>query len=138
MLLGLGGALAVLFVAIVVLSVAGGDTDEPAFSIELTPTGRILDVEAGDVTVTERDAGVQLDIDAFTLPERTGGQFYDVVLELRDGSELGAGSFSLGFGVLLTVGVDIDDIAEIRIVATGLGDEATANDTVLKGDFPTP
>lgn len=134
--LGLGGAIVVLFGAIIALSAASGSVDEPAFTVELIPTGLLTGVEAGEVTVIESDNGLQVDVDAFTLPRRAGDQFYGAVLILDDGTEFPAGSFSQGFGVTLSAGVSLDRVTGIRIVAAVIGVEADDNDAVLKADFP--
>jgi hypothetical protein len=134
--LGLVGAIVVLFGAIIALSAASGPIDEPAFTVELIPTGLVGEVEAGEVAVTDGDNGLRIDVDAFTLPRRASAQFYEAVLILDDGSEFPAGSFSQGFGVTLSAGVALDRVAGIRIVAAEIGVEADENDAVLKADFP--
>lgn len=134
-LLGLVGAIVVLFVAIIALSAASGSVDEPAFTVELVPTGRLTQVEPGEVTVTEGDNGLTIDVDAFTLPRRAGDQFYETVLVLVDGTEFPAGSFSQGFGVTLSAGIELDRVTDLLIFAATLGVEADDNDAVLKADF---
>lgn len=133
-LLGLGGAVVVLFVAIVALSAASGSPDPVAFSAELIPTGAIVDVEGGELTVTERASGLQLDLEAPTLPRRAGDQFYEAVLVLRDGTELGIGSFNEGFDVSLFAGVALDRVEEFVVVARSL--ESEDADVILKLDVP--
>lgn len=134
--LGLIGAIVVLFGAIVALSAASGSVDEPAFTVELTPTGLVGEVEAGEVAVTDGDNGLRIEVDAFTLPRRASAQFYEAILILDDGTEFPAGSFSQGFGVTLSAGIALDRVAGIRIVAAEIGVEADENDAVLKADFP--
>lgn len=133
-LLGLAGAVFVLFVAIIALSAASGSPDPIAFTEALTPTGAILDVEGGELTVTERDNGLRLDLDAPTLPRRGGDQYYEGVLVLQDGSEVTAGSFNEGFGVILSVGVALDRVEQFLVVTGELGSDVV--DVVLKLDVP--
>jgi hypothetical protein len=132
--LGLAAALAVLFVAIVALSAASGSPDPIAFTADLTPTGAILDVEGGELTVTERDTGLRLDLEAPTLPRRAGDQFYEGVLVLQDGTELTVGTFNQGFGVILSAGVALDRVEEFLVVARNLGTDDA--DVILKLDVP--
>ncbi|MFK7918119.1 MAG: hypothetical protein AB8G14_08590 [Ilumatobacter sp.] len=133
-LIGLGGAVAVLFVAIVALSAASGSPDEVAFTAELTPTGAVTEVEGGEITATLRDAGVQLSLDAPTLPRRSGDRYYEGVLVLANGSEVSAGTFTEGFNVTLWGAISLDRVDEFRVVARELG--ADIDDVVLKLDIP--
>jgi hypothetical protein len=133
-LLGLVGAVAVLFVAIIALSAASGSPDPIAFTADLTPTGAILEVEGGELTVTERDSGLQLDLDAPTLPRRAGDLFYEGVLVLQDGTELAVGTFNEGFDVTLAGGVALERVEEFLVVARVLGSEGA--EVVLKLDVP--
>ncbi len=135
LLFGLAGAVAVLFVAIVGLSVASGTPAQPDFTIDLTPTGAVLDVEGGEITVTERDAGIEIDLDAITLPRRAGGLYYEGRLVLADGTEISAGTFSEGDGVTLWGGVALDDAVAFRIVLGDVGN-SEVDDLVLKADLP--
>ena len=133
-LLGLGGAVVVLFVAIIALSAASGSADPVVLTADLTPTGAIVDVEGGELTVTERDSGLRLDLDAPTLPRRAGDQFYEGVVILQDGTELGIGTFNQGFDVVLSAGVSLDRVEEFLVVARDLGSDD--RDVVLKLDVP--
>lgn len=133
-LLGLASAVTVLFVAIIALSAASGSPDPIAFTADLTPTGAILDVEGGELTVTERDNGLRLDLDAPTLPRRAGDQFYEGILVLQDGSELTVGTFNEGFDVTLSGGVALDRVQEFLVVARDLGNDDV--DVILKLDIP--
>ena len=134
-LFGLGGAVAVLFLAIVALSAASGSPEQPDFTVELTPTGALADVEGGEITVTERDAGTQIDIDAITLPRRAGGLYYEGRVVLADGNEISAGTFAEGDGVTLWSGVALDDAVAFRVVV-GDVENASVDDVVLKADLP--
>jgi hypothetical protein len=134
--LGLAGAVAVLFVAIVALSAASGTPEESAFSVELIPTGLIVEVQGGEITVTDFDAGLEIELDAVTLPRRSGDQFYEGVLVLIDGNELSVGTFSEGFEVTLWGGIAIDRVEVFRVVLREVGVELSGNDVVLKADFP--
>jgi hypothetical protein len=134
-LFGLAGAAVVLFVAIVGLSAASGNPQPPDFTVELVPTGVLVDVEGGEITVTERDAGIEIELDAPTLPRRAGGLYYEGRVVLADGNEVSAGTFAEGDGVTLWAGVDLDDAVTFRII---VGDIATSavGDVVLKADIP--
>ncbi len=133
-LLGLAGAAAVLFVAIIALSAASGSVAPAAFTADLTPTGAILDVEGGEVTVTEGSAGLVIALDASTLPRRGGDQFYEGVLVLRGGTEVSAGTFNEGVSVTLTAGVDLARVETFNVVARSIGSDAA--EIVLKLDVP--
>jgi DNA-directed RNA polymerase specialized sigma24 family protein len=134
--LGLAGALAVLITAIVALSIASGTPEPAAFSADLIPTGLIVEVDGGEITITDRDAGLEIELDAFTLPRRSGGQFYEGVLVLADGNELSVGTFSEGFEVTLWGGVALDRVETFRVVVREIGVQPSGNEVVLKADFP--
>ncbi|MGB3734833.1 MAG: hypothetical protein WA964_07745 [Ilumatobacter sp.] len=134
-LLGLAGAVTVLFVAIVALSAASGSPDPIAFTADLTPTGAILDVEGGELTVTERASGLQLELEAPTLPRRAGDQFYEGVLVLQDGTRVAVGTFNEGFDVTLSGGVALDRVDEFLVVTRERNTDAT--EVVLKLDVPS-
>lgn len=134
-LFGLAGAVAVLFVAIVGLSAASGTPAQPDYTVELIPTGALLDVVGGEITVTERDAGIQIDLEAITLPRRAGGTYYEGRVVLTDGTEISAGTFSEGGGVTLWAGVGLEDAVTFRIVVGDLASD-TVDDVVLKADLP--
>ena len=133
-LLGLAGAVAVLFIAIIALSAASGSPDPIAFTADLIPTGAILEVEGGELTVTERDAGLRLDLEAPTLPRRAGDQFYEGVLVLQDGTEVAVGTFNEGFDITLSGGVALDRVDAFLIVTRELGSDVA--DVVLKLSVP--
>ncbi len=133
-LLGLGGAIVVLFVAIVVLSAASGAPDPVILTEDLIPTGAIPDVEGGELSVTERDSGLLIDLDAPTLPRRGGDQFYEGVVILDDGTETAVGTFNAGFAVKLSAGVSFERVASFLVVTRELGTDV--GDVVLKLDIP--
>ena len=124
-----------LLVAIVGLSAASGTPEQPDFTAELIPTGALSDVEGGEITVTERDAGIQIDVEAFTLPRRAGGLYYEGRVVLADGNEISAGTFAQGDGVTLWSGVALDDAVTFRIVVGDIENESV-DDIVLKADLP--
>ena len=134
-LFGLAGAVTVLFVAIVGLSAASGNPEQPDFTVELVPTGALVDVEGGEITVTERDAGIEIDVDAVTLPRRAGGLYYEGRVVLADGNEVSAGTFAEGDGVTLWGGVALDDAIAFRVVLGDVGN-GSVDDIVLKADLP--
>jgi hypothetical protein len=138
----LGGAavLAVLFVGVTLLSAFGDDGDEEVFTLELVPTGRVVDA-AGDVTVTTTDSGIRVDLDAPSLPEREGDLFYEGWLRTDDDLLVPIGTFGAGDGVVLWAGVDLDRVVGLSITleeAAGAdsADQASSGDVVLKVDFP--
>lgn len=135
-LLGLTGAVAVMFIAIIALSAASGSPAPVVFSADLIPTGVLTDVDGGELTATVRDAGVELSLDAPTLPIRSGGRYYEGVFVLADGSELSVGTFAAGFGITLWGGISLDQVGEFRVVARELGTDV--DDVVLKLDVPRP
>lgn len=137
-LLGIGGAMVVLFVAIIGLSAASGNPAPPNFTVELIPTGVLVEVEGGEITVTERGAGIEIELEAFTLPRRSGGPFYEGRLLLADGREISTGTFAQGDGVTLWGGATLDDALEFTIVANDGDDAASDADVVLKADLPRP
>ncbi len=112
-----------------------GRRSHPTLTVDLVPTGALLDVEGGEITVTERDAGIEIELEAFTLPRRAGGLFYEGRVVLADGAEISAGTFAEGDGVTLWAGVALRDAVAFRIV---LGDteSAAVDDVVLKADLP--
>ena len=134
-LLGLLGAVLVLVVAIVALSAASGSPDRPDFSVDLIPTGVLPDVDGGTITVTERDAGLEIDLDAVALPRRSGDLYYEGRVVVANGTEITAGSFSEGDGVTLWGGVTLAEARTFRVVLRAV-DDATVDDVVLKADLP--
>lgn len=137
-LLGIGGAMVMLLVAIVGLSAASGNPAPANFTVDLIPTGVLAEVEGGEITVTERDAGLEIELEAFTLPRRSGGPFYEGRLLLADGREVSTGTFAQGDGVTLWGGATLDDALEFTVVANDGDDTATDVDVVLKADLPRP
>lgn len=133
-LLGLAGAAAVLFVAIVALSAASGSPQPVAFTADLIPTGAIVEVEGGELSVTETDGGLRLDLDVPTLPRRAGNQFYEGVMVLLDGTEVSVGTFNEGFDISLSGGVALDRVESFDVVARDLGNDRAQ--VVLKLDVP--
>lgn len=134
-LFGLAGAATVLFVAIIGLSAASGTPEQPDVTVELIPTGALIDVEGGEITITERDTGIQIDVEAFTLPRRAGGLYYEGRVVLADGNEISAGTFAQGDGVTLWSGVALDDAVTFRIVVGDI-ENGSVDDIVLKADLP--
>lgn len=134
-LFGLGGGLVVLFVAIVALSAASGTPTQPDFTTELTPTGAIVEVEGGEITVTARDAGIEIELDAPTLPRRAAGAYYEGRVILADGSEVPAGSFAEGGGVTLWVGAELDDAVGFEVLTRDIAAPDDAGEPVLKADL---
>ncbi len=134
-LFGLAGAVVVLFVAIVGLSAASGNPQPPDFTVELVPTGALVEVDGGEITVTERDAGIEIALDAFTLPRRAGGLYYEGRVVLADGNAISAGTFAEGGGVTLWAGVALDDAVSFEIIVGDIS-SSSVDDVVLKADIP--
>ncbi|WP_083914714.1 anti-sigma factor [Ilumatobacter nonamiensis] len=135
-LFGLVGGLVVLFVTIVALSAASGTPQQPNFTAQLVPTGAIVEVEGGEITVTERDAGIEIDLQAETLPRRAADTFYEGRLVLASGAEVSAGTFFEGIDVTLWAGAPLDAVVRFEVLARDLADPDDAGDVILKSDLP--
>ncbi len=135
-LIGLVAAMGVLLAVIVGLSALSGAPEPEDFSVPLVPTGLVLDVDGGDISVTERVAGIQLDLNAPTLPRRSGGNFYRGVLVLDSGAEVTVGTFAEGGDVILWGGVALADVSSFRVELDDLDGVVPDGDVVLKADFP--
>ena len=61
-------------------------------TIDLRPTGRIVDVE-GTIVVEPLDAGLSIELESSPLPDVGGGGSYLAVVVLDDGTIVPAGSF---------------------------------------------
>lgn len=133
-LLGLAGAVVVLFAAIVGLSAASGSPEPIAFTADLTPTGAIVEVDGGELSVTESESGLRLDLVAPTLPRRAGDLYYEGVLVLLDGTELSVGTFNEAFDVSLAGGVALDRVEAFEVVARQIGNDRS--EVILKLDVP--
>ena len=132
-LIGLLCAFVVLAVMIVVLSALSNAPRQPDFTVELVPTGVVLDVE-GEITVTARDAGFEIELDAPSLPRRGGDQNYRAVLLLNDGTVITVGSFREGEAITMTAGVETSEVVEFLVARANVGDVGPVADTdvVLK------
>jgi DNA-directed RNA polymerase specialized sigma24 family protein len=139
-LIGFGAAFGLLFGVIALLSAFSGRPQRASLSIELVPTGVVAEVDGGTVDVTERDAGLELKLDAPTLPRRPLGSYYEGVLILDDGEEVSIGTFSAGSDVTLWGGVPLERVNAIRVVLGKIGSVRspveTSTDVVLKADIP--
>ncbi len=109
------------------------------FDAELVPTGLVPDVE-GTIEVTELDGGLQIELDAPSLPRRVHGAFYEGWLRLADDRLVPVGTFQTGIDVTLFAGIDLDDVTELVIAlgeaSPGDGARSGPDDVVLKADLP--
>lgn len=139
-LVGFVAAGAALLAGIALFSAASGSPQPVAFTAELIATGVVVEAVGGEISVTERAAGLEIELDAPTLPTRSAGSFYEGVLLLESGDELTVGTFSEGESVTLWGGIDLDRVTAFRVV---LGDVGRPRDVpadpaviVLRADFP--
>lgn len=114
-ILGVVGTLFVLFGGIVVLSALSDVEQVETFTVELTSTGALPDV-AGDVTVSEFDSGVRIELVAPSLPAREPGTIYAATVQRDDGTWLAAGTFRDGGTIALSAGVELDR-AELFVIS---------------------
>jgi|GEM_PF-5642614 len=135
-IIGLVAAIVVLFGTIVGLSALSGSVEPADFTTELVATGLVIEAEGGSITVTERDAGIEIDLDAPTLPRRSGDTFYRGVLVLDDGTELTVGSFAEGNSVTLFAGVALARVETFNILLDEVGGDFDGSDVVLKANVP--
>lgn len=141
--IGVAAALAVLLGAIIVLSALSGAPEQEDLRAELVPTGLLADVDGGEIVVTERDSGLQIDLDAPSLPRRAGGPYYLAQLLLVDGSSVAVGTFNEGSDVTLWGGIPLDRAVSFRVVLAeaddgdgGSADDGGSDAVVLKVDLP--
>ncbi len=134
---GAAGAGLVLVAGILLLSAIGGTSEGGSTTIELRPTGRVLDV-SGSIDVVSVAAGLQVVVDAPSLPDPGTGQWYEGLVLLDDGSTVGAGTFTGGSDVTLTAAVSLDDTDQFVIVLAGVDVDGafTDRDVVLRAPLP--
>jgi hypothetical protein len=134
---GAAGAGFVLVVGVLILSAIGGSGDTGSRTIELRPTGRVLDV-SGSIEVESVPAGLQIVVEAPSLPDPGAGQWYEARVVLDDGSTVTAGTFTEGSDVALTAAVSGADSDQFVIVLTGSGSDGTFSerDVVLRAPLP--
>jgi DNA-directed RNA polymerase specialized sigma24 family protein len=139
-LFGFGAAFAVLFGGIAVLSAFSGTREQAAFTTDLIPTGVVAEAGGGTVAVTERDTGIEIQLDAPTLPRSSSGSFYEGVLVLETGEEVTVGTFSAGTDVTLWGGVPLHRVTAFRVILGEVGrdqrPDVSGSAVVLKADFP--
>lgn len=137
----IGGVLTIVFltVGIVAFSAAGEPPAVASFDAELVPTGLVPDVD-GTIEVTELDGGLQIELDAPSLPRRVQGAFYEGWLRLDDDRLVPIGTFQTGIDVTLFAGIDLDDVTELVIAqgeaVAGDGPRSGPDEVVLKADLP--
>ena len=140
--LGSAAAVAALLGGIVLLSAISGNPSPPAFAAPLIPTGLIADVE-GDVEITPSASGLEIALDAPSLPRRAAGEFYEGWLRLDDGGLVPAGTFHEGAGVTLWAGIEFESVVGFtitleRAVAADSSEQASSDQVVLRVDLPRP
>lgn len=135
--LGAAGAGFVLVVGVLILSAIGGSGDTASTTIELRPTGRVLDV-SGSIDVEAVAAGLHIVVDAPSLPDPGAGQWYEGRVVLADGSTVTAGTFTEGIDVALTAAVSVADGEQFVVVLAGTASDGTFSDrdVVLRAPLP--
>ena len=140
MLFGAAAAFAIVLGGVVVFSALSDSPPQEAFSADLVPTGLVPDV-SGEVSVTEMQSGLEIELDAPTLPRRAGGLFYEGWLLLADDRLVPIGTFHEGANVTLWAGIELDEVVRMTITleeaVPGMSpDQASSGEVVLKVDFP--
>lgn len=137
----IGAAVAVLLLVggVVVLSALSGTVERDTVEASLVPTGEILDV-SGDVTITSFPFGIEVVLDAPSLPPRVDGVFYQAWVGTASGDLVPVGSFERGGQITMTAGVDLDRVTSFVITletpAPGADDgQASSDDVVLRADL---
>lgn len=134
-IIGVVAAIVLLFGGVLALSALSGNPRQPDFTADLVPTGLLADV-SGSVEVTARSSGLQIELDAPSLPRRAGGQFYEGWLLLDDGLLVPVGTFSEGDGVTLWGGIELERVVSLTITLADAGERGDTDRVVLKVDFP--
>ncbi len=138
-LVGAATAVVALFAGVVVLSALSGTPERETTSVELTPTGAIADV-GGTVQVTTFDSGLEIVLDAPTLPMRIDATFYQAWVGTADGELVPVGTFRRGDRITMWAGVERDrvDSFVITLEAPAPGDDigqASSDDVVLRASL---
>ena len=140
-LLGLVGGLVVLLAAILLLSALGGGSDDDAVTIDLRPTGRVLDA-TGSIDVERLDAGLWVALQTSPLPDLGDGGSYTALVVLDDGTLLPAGSFTGGdddieVDLWAAVREDVGGQFVIAISANGsVGTVLDDSDVIFRAPLP--
>jgi DNA-directed RNA polymerase specialized sigma24 family protein len=140
LIVGAVGALIFLLLGIFVLSALGGSDDTDATTIELRPTGRLVDAQ-GSIDVADTAAGLVITVDAVTLGDQPPGSLYAAWVVLDDGTVVSAGTFRNGVDVQLVAAVGPGDGEQFVIalaVATTNGSGAGFDDAdvILRAPLP--
>lgn len=140
MMLGAAAAIVLVFGGVVALSAITGNPQQEDVAGAFVPTGLLPDV-GGEVEVTALDSGLEIQVDAPSLPRRANGEFYEGWLRLDDGRLVPIGTFHEGDGVTLWAGIELDSVVGMTItleeaVAADSPEQASSGRVVLKFDFP--
>lgn len=138
-LIGAAAAIVLLAAGVVAFSAADDPPPQVAFEGELIPTGLVPDV-SGEVAITAFQSGLQIELDAPSLPRRADGAFYEGWLRLDDDRLVPVGTFHEGGDVVLWAGIELDRIVLMTVtleeaVAGASPDQASSGQVVLKVDI---
>ena len=138
-LLGAAAAVALLFGAVVVFSALDGADNSEVVALDLVPTGLVNDVE-GTVEMTATDSGVRIELEAFGLPRRVDGAYYEAWLLTSSGDLVAVGTFHDGVDVVLWGGVHLSDVEAFSVTQEGTGDiddsgATSSGRVVMKADL---
>ena len=118
-ILGLVGGLVLLLVVVLALSSTGGSSNGETTTVDLRPTGRILDVD-GSIQVEQVASGLSIRLETSPLPDLSDGGSYQAWVLLDDETIVSAGSFAGGeddVNVELSAAVAEGDGAQFVVVA---------------------
>jgi DNA-directed RNA polymerase specialized sigma24 family protein len=140
LIVGAVGALIFLLLGIFVLSALGGSDVTDTTTIELRPTGRLVDAE-GSIDVADTAAGLAITVDAAALAEQPPGSLYAAWVVLNDGTVVSAGTFRNGVDAQLVAAVGPGDAEQFLIaLATPITDGAAGGfddrDVILRAPLP--
>ena len=139
--LGVVVGLGLLLVGIIALSALDGSSGTATTTIDLRPTGRVVDAE-GTIVVEPLDAGLSIELETSPLPDVGGGGSYRAIVIRDDGTIVPAGSFLGGdddVSVALWAAVPPDADGQFAIVVTtdaAAADGFEESDVVLRGPLP--
>ncbi len=140
LIVGAVGALIFLLLGIFALSALGGSDDADTTTIELRPTGRLVDA-AGSIDVADTEAGLAITLDAAALTEQPVGSLYAAWVVLDDGTVVSAGTFRSAAALQLVAAVRPGEGEQFVIaLATPVTDGAAFGfddrDVILRAPLP--